>query len=347
MSYSNYSLNNRVSYLEYEIGQLAPIPVGGYVPVNGNSTINNVKTFSTCPKTAIAPVANDDICNKLYVDGAVGVVPTLQQVVNSNNGISNFVGGSTATINSTNFTNGRQLQLNADATPTIKMIDNANASHFTTFDIDTINLNGTSTNWSSIVAGGTTPTIDQVLNAGSTSIAKQQIFTSGIDQIQVAIDNTQIFLEDQVVGGSAILARQQLYIESPITTTMSHTEINQTSLICNTHDNILGGDNTTTLQGTSILMLATQPTLFTSQQLQITPTDVYLTINGGVPSTATWANILAGGGATPNIQQVLTQGNDCGNQAINNINQLTMSDGATYLSSIGALGFNNNNGQIN
>jgi hypothetical protein len=85
MSYSNYSLNNRVSYLEYEIGQLAPIPIGGYVPVNTNSTINNVKTFTTCPKTAIAPVANDDIANKLYVDGLVGSIPTLSQVLLSNN----------------------------------------------------------------------------------------------------------------------------------------------------------------------------------------------------------------------------------------------------------------------
>lgn len=194
MSYSNYSLNNRVSYLEYEIGQLTPIPAGGYVPVNGNSTINNVKTFTTCPKTAVVPVANNDIVNKLYVDNAVGAVPTLQQVVNSNNGISNFVGGSTATIQSTNFTNGRQLQLNADATPTIKMIDNANASHFTTFDIDTINLNGTSTNWSSIVAGGTTPNIDQVLGQGSLATDKTQVFNVSTGSSTNSISATSVGL---------------------------------------------------------------------------------------------------------------------------------------------------------
>ena len=50
------------------------------------------------------------------------------------------------------------------------MIDNLNSAHYTTFDIDTLNLNGTSTNWSTIVSGSTTiPTIQQVLNAGNTS----------------------------------------------------------------------------------------------------------------------------------------------------------------------------------
>lgn len=127
------------------------------------------------------------------------------------------------------------------------------------------------------------PTIDQVLNSGSISVNKQQTFVSGIDLIQVTIDNTQIVLEDTNNGGSAILARQQLYIESPLTSTQSHTKITQSSLICNTHNNINGDDNTTTLQGTSILMLASQPLAPTSQQLQITDTNVIQIINGGVP----------------------------------------------------------------
>lgn len=86
MSYSNYSLNNRVSYLEYEIGQLTPIPAGGYVPINGDVTVNNIKTFSTLPKSAVVPLANDDLVNKLYVDThGGGGSQNLSQVLTTGN----------------------------------------------------------------------------------------------------------------------------------------------------------------------------------------------------------------------------------------------------------------------
>jgi hypothetical protein len=78
-------------------------------------------------------------------------IPTLQQVVDSGNGISNFGGIGIASIQSTNFTNNRTLYLNNDAFPTIRMVDNANASHNLTIDLDTLNLNGVLYNWSTIV----------------------------------------------------------------------------------------------------------------------------------------------------------------------------------------------------
>ena len=92
---------------------------------------------------------------------------TLQAVVNTSNAISNFTIPNTATIQSTNFTSNRQLILNDNTIPTIQMIDNLNASHYTTYDIDTLNLNGVSYNWSSIVVGGATPNIYSVLSAGN------------------------------------------------------------------------------------------------------------------------------------------------------------------------------------
>ena len=107
-----------------------------------------------------------------YLTGKINSIPnppvadTLQQVVNAGNGISNFAVGNTADIISTNFTNQRQLLLNANADPTIKMIDNLNASHFTTFDIDTINLDGTTTTWADIVSGASSSnTLEEVLTA--------------------------------------------------------------------------------------------------------------------------------------------------------------------------------------
>jgi hypothetical protein len=86
-----------------------------------------------------------------------GTTPTLQQVVNAGNGITNFGGTGNASIQSTNFTNNRTLILNDNAYPTIRLVDNLNAANYLQIDIDTLNIDGVSYNWSSIVAGGVTP----------------------------------------------------------------------------------------------------------------------------------------------------------------------------------------------
>ena len=49
------------------------------------------------------------------------------------------------------------------------MVDPTNSSHYTSFGIDTLNLNGTSTLWSTIVAGSATPTLSQVLGANNSA----------------------------------------------------------------------------------------------------------------------------------------------------------------------------------
>jgi hypothetical protein len=126
--------------------------------------------------------------SELTNDGEDGVHPfitaqdippaasTLQDVVNNGNGISNYGGLGTADIQSTNFSNNRTLYLNNNSYPTIRLVDNGNASHNLTIDLDTLNLNGTSYNWSSIVSGvpqnlqgvtdlGNTTTNDIVLNS--------------------------------------------------------------------------------------------------------------------------------------------------------------------------------------
>ena len=77
--------------------------------------------------------------------------PDLQQVVNAGNGITNFGGTGNASIQSTNFTNNRTLILNDNAYPTIRLVDNLNAANYLQIDIDTLNIDGVSYNWSSIV----------------------------------------------------------------------------------------------------------------------------------------------------------------------------------------------------
>jgi hypothetical protein len=78
-------------------------------------------------------------------------IPTLQDVVNAGNGISNFGGIGNASIQSTNFTNNRTLYLNDNAFPTIRLVDNLNASNNLQIDLDTLTLDGVSYNWSTIV----------------------------------------------------------------------------------------------------------------------------------------------------------------------------------------------------
>jgi len=78
-------------------------------------------------------------------------IPSLQQVVNTGNSLVNFGGLGTASLLSVNFVNNRSLYLNNDAYPTIRLVDNNNASNNLQIDIDTISLDGTSYNWSDIV----------------------------------------------------------------------------------------------------------------------------------------------------------------------------------------------------
>jgi len=80
-----------------------------------------------------------------------GATPNLQEVVNTGNGISNFGGTGVASIQSTNFTSGRTLYLNDNLYPTIRLVDNNNASNYLQIDVDTLNIDGVSYNWSSIV----------------------------------------------------------------------------------------------------------------------------------------------------------------------------------------------------
>jgi hypothetical protein len=83
--------------------------------------------------------------------GGGGGSQSLQQVLNVGNTVSNFGGSGNASMQSTNFISGRTLYLNNNAFPTIRLVDNANASNYLQIDVNTLNIDGTSYNWSSIV----------------------------------------------------------------------------------------------------------------------------------------------------------------------------------------------------
>lgn len=77
--YSNYYLNQRLNNLQAEVDDLAPD--GSYVNVNGDQTINNIKTFTSLPQSIAVPTNNADLTNKLYVDNQIGGGLTLNQVL--------------------------------------------------------------------------------------------------------------------------------------------------------------------------------------------------------------------------------------------------------------------------
>ena len=77
--------------------------------------------------------------------------PTLQQVLNSGAGASNFGAAGSASIQLTNFSNNRTLYLNNNSYPTIKMEDNNDAANNLTIDLNTLVLDNVSYNWSDIV----------------------------------------------------------------------------------------------------------------------------------------------------------------------------------------------------
>lgn len=119
--YSNYYLNQRLNNLQYEVDNLAPD--GSYVTVNGDQTINNIKTFTSLPRSIAVPGNNEDLCNKLYVDTQSGGGLTINDVLTNtlpytatqtyNNTIianSLITGTITNAQNSTNSTNSTNTQ---------------------------------------------------------------------------------------------------------------------------------------------------------------------------------------------------------------------------------------------
>jgi len=108
--------------------------------------------------------------------GSGGSTQSLQQVVNTGNSIVNFGGVGTASLQSVNFVNNRALYINNDIYPTIRIVDNTNASNNLQIDIDTISLDGISYNWSDIV--------------------------SNVDTSSFATTSSNIFIGNQTISGS-------------------------------------------------------------------------------------------------------------------------------------------------
>jgi hypothetical protein len=60
----------RLAFLQSEIDNIQS-SLAYYVPINGDTTINDVKTFTVVPRSSSLPTRNDDLVNKLYVDSFI------------------------------------------------------------------------------------------------------------------------------------------------------------------------------------------------------------------------------------------------------------------------------------
>jgi hypothetical protein len=167
---------------------------------------NTASIYFTTARTGTAVAANCGLSGSTFESASYATTAsyaltsntsTLQQVVNTGNGIANFGGNGTASIQSTNFTNNRTLYLNDNSFPTIRLVDNLNASNNLQIDIATLSLNGTSYNWSDIVSSTSSyaltasfvtlaQTASYVLNAVSASFAQNASTASYIVLAQTA-----------------------------------------------------------------------------------------------------------------------------------------------------------------
>jgi hypothetical protein len=118
MSYSNYQLNQKIENLQYQVNNLTP-PIGGFVPINLDTTINDIKTFTSLPRSTQIPTLNDQLVNKLYVDTISGT-PALSAVLTAGN---NAGGLSITNLNNLDVGNITVGNINGSAYPPIVPAD--------------------------------------------------------------------------------------------------------------------------------------------------------------------------------------------------------------------------------
>jgi len=109
--YSNYYLSQRLSNLQYEVDEIVN-PITGYVPIQGNTNIQGIKTFINAPpQCPIGPTLADDLVNKTYVDSLVPT-PLEAVLINGNqtlgSGVKTFINlpqSTTVPLNDKDFVN--------------------------------------------------------------------------------------------------------------------------------------------------------------------------------------------------------------------------------------------------
>lgn len=181
MSGSYYALNSKINNLQAEInalqGTVGPLPpLTNIVTTDTVQTITATKTFSTLPKSSVAPTTGNDLVNKTYVDGRP--VPDLQAVLNVgnsanenirlNNGGTNRVGlyavnGVDPYIEVSDGTTTNTINKNGYTTRNT----NANATHFLNFVDSSTTATGAIQQTTGITCNPSTKTITATTFVGA------------------------------------------------------------------------------------------------------------------------------------------------------------------------------------
>ena len=265
MSYSNYQLNQKIENLQFQVNNLVP-PSGGFVPINLDTTINDVKTFTSLPRSIQIPTLNDQLVNKLYVDTVSGT-PALSAVLTAGN---NAGGLSITNLSNLDVGNINVGNINGSAYPPVVPADTlANVlTAGNTADNSIILQDGLSTNLMEKTG------ITLLNNDGITGATNLNLLTSNIS------GNINIGYTD--IGGNT----SQTFIKS---------QANQTETSVNVIDNtaLTSGTRTDITIGGAILDTQTATDLnnniFSQHSQQLTAG-----VSGQAVDTLVWDGTLAG-----------------------------------------------------
>jgi hypothetical protein len=272
MAYSNYTLNNRVSYLEYEINKIVPIPPTGYLTVDGSQTVGSgVKTFTNLPECAAVPTTGNQLVNKTYVDNKP--VPPLADVLTSGNTANNSI----------TLTDGSQTN-----SQTVGQMEVSDFLNYSTAIIP-----------------------NQVaLSTPSNSVWLQQggVFIDGVfraDWNTITSSSAASLSDVLTVGNSAGTSNIDLNSNSLINTaeidSNNDTDITINALGVGNINVVNNGNNTFYTDSTNVANFANAPKVVNYTNISLLPQNIitsYYLSNAGVAKTANNLNVTATGSGT-------------------------------------------------
>ena len=358
MSYSNYQLNTLFQNLLSRVNALSP-PVGSFVPIDGNTTINDVKTFTQAPETQAVATQPYEIPNLETVQALIGG----GNILNSDNtftGLNDFIqtptteGTATQPTDITNLQTVQALIGGGGSIPNLNQVltqgasgGNKNINDINTLQVSTINNNPNSIPYNNDInidnENGQVIINSQNLNlkfayAGELLLnniagAEGQVITSsdlGTPYWATPTGGNQNLSQVLTVGNDA--TNQD--INNVNNLTVSHITSNYDL----SHDLRISNNLGQIIIDYGVLNLnATSPySLLQINGINATEGQIIISDANGRPY---WGNQSVG--QPQNIEQVLITGNDANNQDINNVGLITTSNiqnNGYYKDSLGSIG---------
>lgn len=281
MAYSNYYLSQRLSNLQYQVDQLSN-PTTGYVPIEGDTNIKNIKIFiDEPPQTPHPPILPDDLVNKTYVDS---LVPTpIEAVLIDGNqtlgsGIKTFINlpqSSTVPINNDDLVN--KLYVDSIGGLTLNEVL-TNTLPFTA--LQTLN--------SGLIVNGATSTFNKFVIA-NTGIQTNNIQATGALNITNTVGQSTNINTPLNVDGNVEFLTTANFASVPTTSSLASTNFELTNV---QSVNNLIGDNTPNFALRDISNTFTN----TNNFILNPTTSATATLSSQIPNLQQIESLIAGGG---------------------------------------------------